>query len=189
MDEYVLKRRLDKVERTVDKIIFGLIGNFSASYKGIDVAIRSLGQVDSELPDWEFQVVGSGDPSSYISIAEDLGVSEKVKFVGSLPSGVAIFDWLDKVDIYLQPSLTEGLPRALVEAMSRGCPAIASNVGGIPELLMKEQMVPPGDYKSLADNILCLVKNNSVQRKLAIQNFEKSKLYYSDVVEERRSNF
>ncbi|WP_370215817.1 glycosyltransferase family 4 protein [Idiomarina sp.] len=189
VDEYVLQRRLDQIERHVDKIIFGLIGNFSASYKGIDVAIRSLGQIGSELPDWEFQVVGSGDPSSYVSISKALGISEKVKFVGSLPSGVAVFDWLDKVDIYLQPSLTEGLPRTLVEAMSRGCPAIASNVGGIPELLMKEQMVPPGDYKKLADNILGLVKNRSAQRKLAIQNFEKSKSFYSGVLEERRSNF
>ena len=57
---------------------------------------------------------------------------------------------MDQVDIYIQPSLTEGLPRGLLEAMSRGCPAIASRVGGIPELLGNSCLHRPGDAEGLA---------------------------------------
>ena len=54
------------------------------------------------------------------------------------------------MDIYIQPSLTEGLPRALLEAMGRGCPAIASQVGGISELLEASCLHRPGDAEGLA---------------------------------------
>ena len=51
--------------------------------------------------------------------AKKMNVSNFIQFDGTLPSGQKVYDWLDEVDIYLQPSFQEGLPRALIEAMSR----------------------------------------------------------------------
>ncbi len=171
------------------KLIFGLIGNFTSKYKGIDIAIRALSSADLGGVEWEFQILGSGDCSRYLRLAESLGIGDKVKFIGSLSSGAAVFDWLDTVTIYLQPSLTEGMPRALVEAMSRGCPALASKVGGISELLNPEQMVNPGDHTALANKIVKLVEDPSLMEKLSFENLDKSREYYKSVLEARRLSF
>lgn len=187
--EEILQQRKNKNGLRPEKTVFGLIGNYSSRYKGIDVAIRALAQADARIPDWELQVLGAGDSVAYSKLATDLGVSDKVKFVGSLPSGDPVYNWLDSLHVYLQPSLTEGLPRALVEAMSRGCPALGSKVGGIPELLQPEQMVEPGDYRSLADKIIKLVKDDAKAEELSFENFNRAKAYYKDVLEKRRKDF
>ncbi|WP_435400264.1 glycosyltransferase [Halomonas sp. RA08-2] len=186
---YILDRRLENYSNNANSPALGLIGNFSASYKGIDFAIRALAEVINEVNGCRLKIVGKGDPSAYVSLAESLGVSDRIDFVGALPAGEAIFQWLDSIDVYLQPSLSEGLPRALIEAMSRGCPAIASEVGGIPELLSKKQMVQPGDYKNLAKKIVDLLDDRNAQRHLATENFKKAESYYSSLIEERRSKF
>lgn len=185
-EDILLQRKTRPLE---EKVIFGLIGNYSSKYKGIDVAIRALAKASPAITHWELQILGSGDPAIYLRLAADLGVRDKVKFIGSLPSGDPVYNWLDGLHIYLQPSLTEGLPRALIEAMSRGCPALASEVGGIPELLNPEQMIKPGDYRSLADKIVRLLEDESKVAKLSIENFVKAKGYYKDVLAKRRTNF
>ena len=74
-------------------------------------------------------------------------------FLGQLPAGEMVRAQLDKADLFILPSKTEGLPRALVEAMARALPCIGTTVGGIPELLPSEDLVPPGDVKALAETI------------------------------------
>lgn len=189
VDDSIVLKRKEKINSANGNLAFGLIGNYSSKYKGIDVAIRALAIVDKQFADWEFQVVGFGDPSGYSELSKELGVSNKVKFIGSLPSGQPVFNWIDGLDIYLQPSLTEGLPRALVEVMSRGCPAIGSNVGAIPELLRSDEMVDAGDYTALAETIMSLISNESKLSTLATLNFIKAKDYYKPVLEERRISF
>src|SRR5699024_4986762 len=83
---------------------------------------------------YEYQLVGSGDQSYLRSIAKKYNVVDQVKFLGPLPHN-KIFDWLESIDIYTQPSRQEGLPRALIESFSRGLPAFGARTGGIPELL------------------------------------------------------
>lgn len=185
----VLNQRNSKCRTSSEKIIFGLIGNYASKYKGIDIAIRALSRVDAELPDWEFQILGAGDSTEYAKLAANLGIGDKVKFIGSLPSGEPVYRWLDNLNVYLQPSLTEGLPRALVEAMSRGCPALGSRVGGIPELLQPEQMIKPGDYESLAEKISQIVQDRALLEKLSEENFNKAKSYYKNILEGRRTAF
>lgn len=187
VDEEVLENRLTKINDAPHTVIFGLIANYSSKYKGIDVAIKAL--KTANLPSWQFKVLGSGDASHYKKLAQDLGVEDKVHFVGSLPSGSPVFDWVDSIDIYLQPSLTEGLPRALMEAMSRGTPALASKVGGIPELLEESELIQAGDYKELANKIKILIKDKDLQKNLAQQNFEKAKSYNKELLDTRRASF
>lgn len=186
--QQVLSHRIRSIQNG-NKIVFGLIGNYSSRYKGIDVAIQALAAIDDRLPEWEFQIIGSGDSAFYLQLANSLGVSNKVKFVGSKASGQPVYDWLDTVDIYLQPSYQEGLPRALIEAMSRGCPALATSVAGIPELLHKTEMVKPGDFRSLSEQILSMSSDLSRRSQAANANFEKAKEYYKYTLDERRSSF
>lgn len=185
----ILKLRLGKIQQTIGKFKIGLIGNYSSKYKGIDVAIRALALSAPTLGDWEFQVLGSGDKRYYADLANELGIGDNVKFIGSKASGQAVYDWLDEMDLYLQPSFQEGLPRALVEAMSRGCPALATSIAGIPELLSPSEMVTPGAHEALSNKINLILHDQAIMEKLARQNFEKSKSYYKTILDVRRSAF
>ncbi|MEK0363758.1 glycosyltransferase [Pseudomonas sp. CBC3] len=186
---HVLVDRLNKIagDTSGKPVIFGQIANYSSKYKGIDIAIKALKEAD--LSNWHLQVLGNGNPSYYQSIADEQGVADRVHFVGSLPSGDAVFEWIDSIDIYLQPSLTEGLPRALAEVMSRAVPAFASNVGGIPELLNRSELIVAGDQKVLAEKIARLVNDKALQASLAEHNYNKAKGYYKKVLDERRRAF
>jgi len=100
-----------------------------------------------------------------------------------------VLRWLDDIDIFLMPSLQEGLPRALVEAMSRGCPAIGARTGGIPELLSEECIHKAKDYKMLSKIIIKLIKSKDLMKRLAIENFERSKEYSKNILDNRRRKF
>lgn len=189
VSDEVLNRRLKKIQLQSGKVKIGLIGNYSSRYKGIDVAIRALSLSDHQLADWEFQILGSGDKNYYADLAHELGIGNKVKFIGSKSSGQAVYDWLDEIDLYLQPSFQEGLPRALVEAMSRGCPALATSIAGIPELLSPSEMVTPGAHEALSIIITSILHDQRHMESLARQNFEKSKLYYKTILDIRRNAF
>lgn len=95
---------------------------------------------------------------------------------------------LDKTDIYIQPSLQEGLPRAVVEAMSRGCPVIGANTGGIPELISKECIVSRKSEQSIVRAIINMLKDNRLNEE-AVRNFEKSKLYNENLLEVKRNDY
>src|SRR5690606_35953689 len=97
--------------------------------------------------------------------------------------------WLDNIEIYCQPSRTEGLPRSLIEAMSRGCPAVGSNVGGIPELLSSHYTFPPGDIERFCEIVRRLLTDTSLRQRAALVNFEKASDYYSNKLDARRRDF
>jgi glycosyltransferase involved in cell wall biosynthesis len=91
------------------------------------------------------------------------------------------------IDVYTQPSHTEGLPRALVEAMSLGLPCLGSKVGGIPELLEENCLFTP---QSKAEILLKIKQiNKEWMLNHAERNFEKSQEYTRDILEERRRVF
>jgi len=73
------------------------------------------------------------------------------------------------------PSLTEGLPRALLEAMARRLPAVATHVGGVPELLPSECLVPPGDPRTLADRIDQLIADDEGRCRLGKRNGDEAR--------------
>ena len=124
-----------------------------------------------------------------MKLAKDLNISKKIKFQGTLGKREKVFEWLDDVDIYLQPSFQEGLPRTLIEAMSRACPSIGSDAGGIPELLNNEVVFKSNDYNALKNIILKLVDNTSLLEVHAIKNFKNAKKYRKETLDSRRTQF
>ncbi|NLC63752.1 MAG: glycosyltransferase family 4 protein [Thermoanaerobacterales bacterium] len=188
-DEEVLEKRLTKIDSKTYPIKIGLIGAMSSKLKGIDDAIKALSIARSQLPPFEFHVLGGGDKRYFYKLAVQKGLKEEVKFDGTLSSGKPVFDWLDQLDLYIQPSKTEGLPRALIEALSRGLPAIGSFVGGIPELLDEECIIKPGDINSLGKKIVWVLSNPSKQKELAMRNFKRAGEYSKTILDKRRTGF
>jgi glycosyltransferase involved in cell wall biosynthesis len=116
-------------------------------------------------------------------------LGERVCFRGQLTAGNAVRAELDRADLFILPSHQEGLPRAMVEAMARALPCIGSTVGGIPELLPHEDLVPPGDVAALASKIREVVTNPERMTRMSARNLEKAKEYTDEVLYEQRNEF
>jgi len=87
------------------------------------------------------------------------------------------------------PSFSEGLPRALLEAMACGLPCIGTRVGGIPEVLPQEVLVSPGDVKGLANKINEVLNNPLWMVEMAKRNYEVARGYRSDILQNIRKEF
>ena len=155
-------------------------------YKGQQFVIKSIPTLNKKGIRVNYYCVGQGSESYLRKVAKKCGVQDQVHFTGSVTHD-EIFDLLDECDIYLQPSLQEGLPRALVEAMSRGCPSIGAKTGGIPELLPEECIIPKKSVSGISETIVKMVEegldkysDNSFNR---AENFQKTKL------DKRRNNY
>ena len=190
LEKGILERRLKKIEQMTDKkpIILGTVAAVHVRYKGQQSVIKAIAKLNKEGYNFEYHLVGGGDNSYLKFVAKKYNIADKVKFLGPLHHE-KVFDYLDNIDIYIQPSITEGLPRALVEAMSRGCPALGSNAGGIPELLEPKYIFY--NTRKNVEEICSILKSfdkNSMKTQ-AKRNYRESKKYAKDIIEERRKQF
>jgi len=188
-DPAVLEQRLSRINLPRQRVIFGLTGSLKTKYKGIQTALEAFANVRDKLPPFEFRMLGGGDAQPWQALADSWGLADCVNFCGVVSAGQAVLDWLDEVDIYIQPSLQEGLPRALVEAMSRGLPAIGSTAGGIPELLQPDCTHRPKDSQRLGELLVQYANNTEWQVTQAKRNFILAKEYSSDVLDAQRREF
>ena len=188
IEENTLRKRLERIERISKNkpIILGTIAAVNVRYKGQEYVIKAIAELKRQGYNFEYHLVGAGNNAHLKSIADSYGVSDRIKFEGILPHDM-IFDYLDNIDIYVQPSKHEGLPRALIEAMSRGCPCIGSNAGGIPELLDHNFVFKKGNVKELVRILHDLNREKMIKQ--AIRNYEFSKKYAKDVLEASRNKF
>ncbi len=184
----VLDQRLEKIKNMNKNkpLVLCTIANVDVKYKRQDLVIKAISELNKQGYNFEYRLVGGGDKARLQSIAEKYSVADKVIFEGSIPHE-RVFDYLDDIDIYVQPSKQEGLPRALIEAMSRGCPSIGSNAGGIPELLDNTYIFSKGNVNELATILAGFDTEKMVEQ--AKRNFEFSKGYAKEVLENRRNEF
>ena len=188
-DEETLFQRIQKIETMGEKRLYGTIGNLHVGYKGIGTAIKTLAEVKHRSNDFEYHILGAGDPTEYRKMAERLGIGDKIFFDGVLSEGKAVYDWLDRLDVYLQPSFQEGLPRALLEAMSRGCPSIGSTAGGIPELLDEKMIFRHANPKQFTDLIQNFIDDKQLMENMAKYNFSKALEYQQSNLDRKRIAF
>jgi len=103
---------------------------------------------------WTITIIGPGRQVEPLrETVRREGLTDHVAILGPVRYGAELFAHLDVADLFVLPSLTEGMPRSLIEAMARGLPAVASRTGGIVELLDEGQLVLPGRTDLLADAI------------------------------------
>lgn len=188
-EESVLNNHQSRLKESKPVYNLALLANLQVKYKGFDVIFRALRLVKGKLDKpVELNLYGAGDPSHVLDLARKYGVEASVKIGGSL-TREQVFHALDETDLYVHPSRQEGLPRAVVEAMSRGCPVLASTVGGIPELLDGKYLHRPGDYKTLAEHLVRYLPDQDALLEMSKANFFKAKEYTAPVLNERRTKF
>jgi len=139
---------------TEQSLQLALIGSLDQPYKGVDTALEALSVVRARGVDARLRVIGEGRlMAQYQAQAASLGIAGAVDWTGAVAAGAGVRAQLDDVDLYIQPSRTEGMPRALLEACAWGCPALGTPVGGIPEILPSSALVPSDDPKAWAERI------------------------------------
>jgi glycosyltransferase involved in cell wall biosynthesis len=165
-------------------------GSMATLYKAQDVQIRALKEVLKQGIDARLVLAGDGAcRAQFEEIAASLQISDKVDFLGMLPGPEAVRKELDRADLFILPSRTEGLPRALIEAMARGLPCIGTNVGGIPELLDEADLVPVEDPLALAKRIVEILEDGKLYTERSETNWRRAKDYHAHLLNERRNTF
>ena len=167
----------------------GLMGSFDVRYKGHTELLKALAKIKPVLPPFRVELVGPGDSAWIVALAKELGLISHLSIIGKIPSGDPVMEWLDGLHLYVHPSKQEGLPRSVIEAMSRACPVLASSVAGIPELLQPEFMHRPGDYAQLAIQLEKVIDNRDNLYSVGADNYQKAKEYDRNVLEKRRADF
>lgn len=158
------------------------IGSLAQLYKAPDVVLKAIAHLKTEGVQARLVWLGDGCYRKPMQqLADDLGIADSVDFRGNVGRDVVDRE-CDEADIFVHVSRTEGLPRAIVEAMARALPVIGTPVGGIPELVDKSTTVPVGKTYQLAQMIRRFIDNpgfynRASRRSLDIaREFEESKL-------------
>ena len=172
------------------RLRIGFLGALAQMYKAPEVLLQAVADCVRNGLNLEVALVGDGKfRGGMENLARELGLGDRARFLGALPPGEAIWRFLDQVDLFVLPSRQEGLPRAMVEAMARGCPCIGSEVGGIPELLPPEDLVPPGDVEALTRKIQEVLAKPDRMAEMARRNRDTARQFDPDVLEQRRLAF
>lgn len=185
----VLEHRLENIKKHQQQgcaLKIGTAAALNVTYKGQEYVIRALSRLKCENVDFEYHLIGSGNTERLRGIAKKEGVSDRVFFHGPLPHS-KVLDFMDEMDIYVQPSKQEGLPRSAIEAMSRGCLCVGSRIAGIPELLEPQFLFGKGNVNELAAILKGISYDSLVDQ--ARRNFNKAKEYDCDLLNQRRRQF
>lgn len=166
------------------------VSTLDQMYKRVDTLISAVAICIKRGLNINLVIIGDGKFRPYLeAFCKKCGVENNVIFLGKLPSGRPIYEQLDKADLFVLASRQEGLPRAMIEAMARGLPCIGTNVGGIPELLPPEDLVPPNDAKALASKIAEALSDPERMNRMSERNYRKALEYREEVLSEKRRAF
>ena len=192
LDDNILENRFKKIDkmRKGRPVTIGTAAALDVRYKGQEYVIRAIARLNKEGYNFVYKLAGGftgQKENNYLSyIAKQCDVEKNVIFEGSLPAS-KMNDYYDSLDLYVQPSKQEGLPRAVIEAMSRGCPCIGTNIAGIPELIRGDLMFKKGNVKAVEQALMHICKSDL--KNIAQQNFEKAREYEKEKLEKKRASF
>ncbi len=166
------------------------VGTLAQMYKGVDVLLRAMATCAHQGFPLSLTVVGEGRHRPEMEqLAANLALSDCVHFAGQLPAGQAVREALDAADLFVMPSRVEGLPRAMVEAMARALPCLGSNIGGIPELIPPDSIVPVGDDAALASAMMTVLQDPERMGRMSAENLARAQEFREELLLESRTQF
>jgi glycosyltransferase involved in cell wall biosynthesis len=166
------------------------VGSLAQMYKAPDILIDAVALCVQQGLDLSLILVGDGKHRPELEAhAAALGLGSRVRFLGQLTAGGAVRAQLDQSDLFVLPSRTEGLPRAMIEAMARALPCIGTCIGGMPELLPEADLVPPGDAVALARKIREVLTDPVRMAHMSSTNLQRAKAYHEAALCARRVAF
>jgi glycosyltransferase involved in cell wall biosynthesis len=179
---------LSRPSSTKLRLLF--IGSLEQRYKGLHILLDALKALKDNGQSFDLTVVGDGrESASYKKQSEELAIQENVHFVGSVSERERIGSYFEQSDLFILPSLTEGLPRVVIESMAAGVPCIASNVGGVPELLPSDNIFEPNSVEALSSKLTQFTENPEAFIERAIEARVSAETYKTIELERRRNEF
>jgi glycosyltransferase involved in cell wall biosynthesis len=167
-------------------IVIGMVKSLEEVY-GIRYGIQAFYELHKKYRNTELLIVGSGtQKDEMVKLCNDLNISHDVRFIGRVPNG-KVPEYLNMMDIFLMPSLNESFGVAALEAEACGLPVVASDAGGIPEVVAGGKtgfLVKPKDIHSIADALEKLVVDVSLRENMgeAGRKFVSKNYNWSDNV-------
>lgn len=137
--------------------------------KGMDIFLRAAKEILNNIPNVRFVIVGGGDIKKYEQLARDLGIFDKVILTGLLKDYP--YHILKATDLYVSASFAESFGLSVAEAQIIGIAVVATEVGGIPEVVQDGRtglLVEPGDYRKLALAIERLLLDENLRKKFSL---------------------
>jgi len=145
------------------------IASLEQPYKGVTELIEAVAKCRHRGIPMTLTVIGEGRLRAQFEALAGSALPGAVTFTGQLYHG-DLYEELGRHDVFALASWTEGLPRALVEAMADGMPAVATDVGGVSELLEPHRLAPPRDAHALADKLIALCGDEEAWRRSVMRN-------------------
>jgi glycosyltransferase involved in cell wall biosynthesis len=171
------KRQLLNVQGS--ETVVAYIGRLSQE-KGVRYLVQAIVLLSDSYVPVKLLIFGEGPEKKALKdLVKEKSVGGKVIFVGFQGD---IENWLPAVDVFVLPSLTEGTPMALLEAMASGIPVVASAVGGVPQVIVSGKngiLVAPGKPEEIADALNTLSKNEGLRKRLAEEAKRTIRLKYN----------
>jgi glycosyltransferase involved in cell wall biosynthesis len=165
------------------------VGSLEQYYKGPDLLVRAVAASVARGLDLQLTIVGDGRLRPALdALVHELHCHDRVRFAGQRASA-DVYALLDAADLFVLPSRTEGLPRAMIEAMARGLPCIGSDAGGIPELLKPDAIVARGDAVALADKIGEVISDPTRMTRMAAENLDRAAAFRTAMLQQQRVGF
>jgi glycosyltransferase involved in cell wall biosynthesis len=145
--------------------VIGTVGSLTQEKSTIDL-LRVAAKLAPQIDDLQICIVGDGALRQDLEQqAQILGIADRTLFTGAVDD---VRPWLAVFDVFVLPSNSEGLPGALMEAMAMGCPVVATDVGGVSEVVGEAGMLAEaGDVDGIADHIRRLLSDSTVSEGLA----------------------
>lgn len=154
-------------------IIVGSVGRLHLQ-KGYEYLIKSAEKILENNPNVRFVIAGDGELKNELNeLAKSVGVENVFTFLGNQNDIASV---IKQFDVFVLPSLWEGLPLVLLEAMAAKKPIVATNVNGISEIIESDKtgiLVPPHDSDKLADGIIKMINDRNLQNFVVQEGFKK----------------
>jgi len=156
------------VDDNAELVLF--VGRLDAA-KGIGELLEAFASLASRRPNLRLTYVGDGPGSDHLrSKAKHLGLEDRITLIGACLSE-RVAQWLAAANVLALPSYNEGYPNVVIEALSCGRPVIATNVGGILELVNENSgiLIAPRNSRALAEAIETAMERNWDERSISEQ--------------------
>jgi len=153
--------------------------------KGTRYLLGAMSIVHRDMPRTKLVLVGDGEERELLeSLTDSLGLRECVEFAGRVPHD-RVQDYMNQAEVFVLPSLSEGFPVTILEAMACGLPVVATRVGGIPDIIedgTNGYLVDAMHQEQIAEALLKLLQGEQLRKEMSDNNREGVRRYRWDAV-------